>query len=59
MLGEDHSDTRAILISGPPEQIVEFSELANNLVEADPAPTPTPFTREFILKTPFVRRRML
>ena len=59
MLGEDLSDTRAILISGPPEQIVEFSELANNLVEADPAPTPTPFTREFILKTPFVRRRML
>ncbi|MGY1892777.1 hypothetical protein [Pseudomonas sp. SDT291_1_S447] len=59
MLGEDHSDTRAILISGPPEQIVEFSEFANNLVEADSDPTPTPFTREFILKTPFVRRRML
>lgn len=58
MLGEDHSDTRAILISGPAEQIVEFSELANNFAEADSDPTPTPLTREFTLKTPFVRRRM-
>ncbi|WP_155740672.1 hypothetical protein [Pseudomonas fluorescens] len=58
MLGEDHSDTRAIVISGPAEQIVEFSELANNFAEADSDPTPTPLTREFTLKTPFVRRRM-
>ncbi|WP_025110549.1 hypothetical protein [Pseudomonas sp. H1h] len=58
MLGEDLSDTRAILISGHPEQIIEFSELANTLIQTDSDPTPTPLTRNFTIKTPFARRRM-
>ncbi|HVI41481.1 MAG TPA: hypothetical protein VM577_12575 [Anaerovoracaceae bacterium] len=58
MLGEDLSDTRAILISGHPEQIIDFSELANTLVRTDSNRTPTPLTRNFTIKTPFARRRM-
>jgi hypothetical protein len=58
MLGEDLSDTRAILISGHSLQVIEFSELANSFVQADSDPTPTPLIRSFTIKTPFARRRM-
>jgi len=56
LTGEDLSDTRCILIHGLPEQIIEFSELAKSLKQADADMTPTPKTREFLLKIPFSRR---